>query len=178
MPILNRLTQLFRADLHGVLDRVEQPDLLLRQSLREMDDALADARRRLERDRRSREALGRRQQEIATTLAASSDELDLCLDAGNDDLARVLLRRRLEGERLLAHLARQSARLDAAIEQAQRALLEQQAQFDLLRQQAEAQVPAGDDASTAAAPSWSAEQFAVSDADVELALLREQRRRA
>lgn len=176
MPMINRFTQLFRADLHGVLDRIEEPELLLRQSLREMEEALADATRKLEHDRRSGEELTRRQQEISATLASTGDELDLCLDADNEDLARVLLRRRLEGERLLSHLHRQAARLDAAIAQSHQTLTQQRAQFDRLRQQAELQAPKAGVGATDG--QWSAEQFTVSDADVELALLRERRRRA
>jgi phage shock protein A len=121
----------------------------------------------------------RRQQEISATLATLGDELELCLDAGNEDLARVLLRRRLEGERLLAHLLRQTGRLDAELVDAQRTLEQQRAQFEQLRQQAEAQAPGSGSGSDtdASAPAWSAEQFSVSDADVELALLRARRSR-
>jgi phage shock protein A len=174
--MLTRLTQLFRADVHAVLDRIEEPEQLLRQSLRDMADALHTASRKLDQDRQRRAAMIRRQQEISVTLATLGDELELCLDAGNEDLARVLLRRRLEGERLLAHLLRQTGRLDAELVDAQRTLEQQRAQFEQLRQQAEAQAPGSD--TDASAPAWSAEQFSVSDADVELALLRARRSRA
>lgn len=36
MALINRATRLFRADLHAVLDRIEEPDILLRQAVREM----------------------------------------------------------------------------------------------------------------------------------------------
>ena len=47
MTLINRVSRLFRADLHAVLDRVEEPDLLLHQAVREMEDDLAADRRRL-----------------------------------------------------------------------------------------------------------------------------------
>ena len=34
MPLINRVSRLFRADLHAVLDRIEEPDVLLRQAAR------------------------------------------------------------------------------------------------------------------------------------------------
>ncbi len=176
MPMINRLTRLFRADMHAVLDGIEEPDLLLRQALREMDEALSDASRKLELNRQQRAALVRRQQEISSTLVKVDEELELCLNADNEVLARVLLRRRLEGERMAAHMQRQTSRLDADIEKAQQALEQQRAQFDQLRAQAQMQSPTTD-ADVGAGP-WSAEQFSVSDADVELALLRARRGRA
>ena len=176
MPMITRLTRLFRADMHAVLDGIEEPDLMLRQALREMGEALADGSRKLERDRQQRDALVRRQHEISSTLAKVDEELELCLSADNEALARVLLRRRLEGERLLAHVQRQASRLEVDIAQAQQALEQQRSQFEQLRAQAQLQSPATD-ASSNAGP-WSAEQFSVSDADVELALLRARRGRA
>lgn len=176
MTILTRLTRLFRADLHALLDRVEEPDLLLRQSLREMDDAHAEATRRLQIERGRRAAIGRRQQQVEAMLAGVPAELALCFEAGNEALARVLLRRRLEGERLLAHLQRQCGVLDAAIDEQQAAVVRQREQLDRLREQAELQTPDGaaDDPGDDCAGAGFG--FGVSDADVELALLRERRR--
>lgn len=176
MPMINRLTRLFRADMHAVLDGIEEPDLLLRQALREMEEALSDGTRKLELDRQQRDALARRSQEISTTLTKVDEELELCLSVDNEALARVLLRRRLEGERLLAHLQRQASRLEVDITHAQQSLEKQRAQFEQLRAQAQAQTPSTDAAGFAGP--WSAEQFSVSDADVELALLRARRGRA
>ena len=41
MALITRISRLFQADLHAVLDRIEEPDLLLRQAVREMQDDLA-----------------------------------------------------------------------------------------------------------------------------------------
>ena len=41
MALVNRVTRLFKADFHAVLDRIEEPDVLLRQAIREMQDDLA-----------------------------------------------------------------------------------------------------------------------------------------
>ena len=40
MALITRLSRLFQADLHAVLDRIEEPDTLLRQAMREMEEAL------------------------------------------------------------------------------------------------------------------------------------------
>ena len=41
MALVNRISRLFRADFHAVLDQIEEPDLLLRQAIREMQDDMA-----------------------------------------------------------------------------------------------------------------------------------------
>ena len=41
MALVSRLTRLFQSDFHAVLDRIEEPDALLRQAVRDMEDALA-----------------------------------------------------------------------------------------------------------------------------------------
>ena len=47
MALITRVGRLFRADLHAVLDRVEEPEVLLRQAIREMEEELAEERQRL-----------------------------------------------------------------------------------------------------------------------------------
>ena len=47
MALINRVTQLFKADFHAVLDRIEEPEQLLRQSIRDMEDVLLAADRPL-----------------------------------------------------------------------------------------------------------------------------------
>ena len=41
MALITRVARLFRADLHAVLDRIEEPDVLLKQAVREMEEELA-----------------------------------------------------------------------------------------------------------------------------------------
>ncbi len=41
MALITRVSRLFQADFHAVLDRIEEPDVLLRQAVREMEEELA-----------------------------------------------------------------------------------------------------------------------------------------
>ncbi len=47
MALITRVTRLFTADMHAVLDRLEEPDVLLRQAVREMHEVLASDRQQL-----------------------------------------------------------------------------------------------------------------------------------
>ena len=96
MALMTRMTRLFRADAHAVLDRLEEPVALLRQAVREMEAALeADEHARRQLDRQHSQVLAR-QAELARGIENTNQELDVCFEAGNEKLARTLLRRRLE----------------------------------------------------------------------------------
>ena len=40
MALINRVTRLFKADIHAVLDQIEEPEQLLRQAVRDMEEEL------------------------------------------------------------------------------------------------------------------------------------------
>ncbi len=63
MAIFTRLARLLRADLHALLDRMEAPDVLLQQSLREM---AADLQQRQRDQQRRQQHLVSLQQQYRT----------------------------------------------------------------------------------------------------------------
>jgi phage shock protein A len=180
MALMTRMTRLFRADAHAVLDRLEEPATLLRQALREMEAALEeDDRRRRRLDRQHTQLVARRA-ELARTVDSANRELDLCFEAGNEALARGLLRRRLEAERLQAALERRLEGAATALAEIDARLDEHRARLEALRQKAEllAAEEAPDEDDTA----WLERDFGrglrVGDDEVEVALLQERQRRA
>jgi phage shock protein A len=173
MALISRVSRLLRADLHAVLDHLEEPDVLLRQAVREMEQALCADQARLERQRNEHEHLRRRIRELEQAVAAIDGELDLCFEAGEHDLARSLCRRKLEATQLLETVGRRredTARELAALEARCR---EQQLTFESMRQKAE--LLAGESAGAGEEPPGAP---VVSRDDVEVAFLREQRKRS
>jgi phage shock protein A len=173
MTLLTRVSRLFQADLHAVLDQIEEPEVLLRQSIREMDEALNQDQRQLKLLLQEQRQLGARQGEIDQSLADLEQQLDLCFAAGQDDLARGLVRRKLETQRLATLLGQKRQTLDdhcASLAQRiaeNRSLLEQMHQkAELLGEQEPPPVL-----------NWSPAELAVGKEDVEVAFLREQQRR-
>ena len=49
MGIASRIVKIFKADIHGVMDQLEDPGLLLKQYLREMEEALNQKEAKLAR---------------------------------------------------------------------------------------------------------------------------------
>jgi phage shock protein A len=170
MPLIDRVTRLFRADLHAVIDRIEEPEALLRQALREMEEELAAGSARLRTATLEREQLQRRTQETVQSLAGIGQELDLCFAAGNETLVRTLLRRRLEGERRVAALRSRGAACERLLAQEGERQAERQRALEELRQRA-ALCPAADGEARHGASGE--EDLVVTEADIDLALLRE-----
>ena len=70
MALITRLSRLMRADLHAVLDRVEEPEVLLRQALREMQEELA-------RDQQRQRLLGRERDQLDARAAELEQALEI-----------------------------------------------------------------------------------------------------
>jgi len=175
MPLINRITRLFAADVHAVLDRLEEPDALLKQALREMEEELAACETRVRWLMHERDDTRRQSTDVGRELDRIAEQLDVCFAAREEPLARGLLKRRLELER---HAQRLQTRADAAakaLAEDEARLAEQRHAVDALRLRAEPLLDAG--VRPYAAYSYALDA-PVTDADVDVELLRETQRRS
>jgi phage shock protein A len=106
MAIITRLSRLLRADLNAMLDRLEAPELVLAQAVRDMEQAQMLEGARLKRLEHEAARLEKFSTELEQRLEQDQAALDDCLSAGQDNLARAVLRRSLEAERTIARLGR------------------------------------------------------------------------
>ena len=171
MALINRMSRLFTADVHAVLDRIEEPDVLLKHAIREMEEELARGEQRVRALTHEHGALGERQAKTAACLAELAAQLDVCFESGNEELARKIIKRRLETERLESHVVERGAGLAKELAALRAAVEEQREQLDLMRQKAELL------ASTAGGDDLRSGDFAIGDAEVEVAYLRERQKR-
>lgn len=176
MALISRVARLFRADFHAVLDRVEEPETLLRQAVREMEEDLARDQRRLARQEHESARLEKQKAGLRQRLSSLSGELDVCLDADKEDLARSLIRRRLEAERSLQLIEQRLETLVSEREQLVRRLDENRSRYESMRQKTELFDEQRRDAETESG--WTDMDIRVRDEDVEIALLKERQRRA
>ena len=175
MGVMTRIFRLFKADLHGVMDQVEDKTLLLKQCVREMEGSLQEKRQRLDGLNRisrqmdaEREARERERQKVAA-------DLDLAVRKEKDDIARVLIRKRLVLEADDDRLARRRQQLDAEHVRLGEVIRQQEEQLERLKVKCAAywqqmESCAGGDA----AGTWgdAAAHSHPSEEEVELELLR------
>ena len=89
MALINRMSRLFTADVHAVLDRIEEPDVLLKHAVREMEEELARGEQRARVLAHEHETLGERRRKSGAMLAELTSQLDVCFENGNEEqLAR------------------------------------------------------------------------------------------
>ena len=170
MALINRMSRLFTADVHAVLDRIEEPDVLLKHAIREMEEELARGEQRVRALDHERGTLVDRSAKLQKLLGELTEQLDVCFADGNDELARKVVKRRLETERLERQVSERRTVVDKELASRRTALDEQRDQLDVMRQKAELLTSSsGDD--------WAKSELAVGDADVEVAFLRERQKR-
>ena len=174
MALVTRLSRLFQADFHAVLDRIEEPDLQLRQAVREMQFALDEDQQRLKLLQHEAAQLEETTVSTAASLASFDEELDICLAAKKDDLARDLIRRKLAAEKQMQALQQQSASIESRQQILDRQIDEQSQQLTSMKQKLELLVSEEDQfVSGIFNPADT-----VRSEEVEIALLREKERRA
>ncbi len=176
MALINRVSRLFKADFHAVLDQVEEPEQLLKQAIRDMEDELAETEQSIANCVHEQDALISRRNELQESTSGLTEQLDLCFESGKEDLAKGLIRKKLEGERILKRL---NARIDTNerfLSSERKQLEENRSTLEGLRQKAEVFASrtstrtAGSEFDDSA---WIAREMTVGDDEVEIAWLRE-----
>lgn len=177
MALITRISRLFKADFHAVLDHIEEPEQMLRQAIRDMEDDLVQAEQRIALCSHEQDTFAVRKSELGNAISNIDSELDLCFESDNEDLARGLVRKKLEAERLLKRLESKLGANEQYLVEQRKLLDENTATLDSLRQKAEllSQRPAVHGRSGAEIDdmAWAARDMTVGDDEIEIAFLRE-----
>lgn len=175
MALITRLSRLFKADMHAVLDRIEEPQQLLQQAIREMEEALQQEQQQLSLLQHEQRQLQRRLQALQQNLEQSEEELDICFQSDKEELARSIIRRRLESERLGKLMGQQEEALGERIKQLTPRIEQNRAELEGMRQKADLLASEPPDSHFGKA----ADEIGinVSEDEVEVAFLREKQRR-
>ena len=178
MALINRFTRLLKADLHTVIEQFEEPMMLLKQALREMEEVIQQEQQQLKHCQHQQSQTGAHIVHLETLIAESSDKLETCFNADNEVLARVLIRRKLEAEQRLIRLKEKQTKIGKMADEVQQRISEQQPKLETMQQELALLNIEKPNTPTASASSDDWLQTAVSDADVEVALLHEKAQRS
>jgi len=175
MALINRISRLFQADMHAVLDRMEEPEALLKQAVREMTENIANEEQQDKLMHKEQEQLGERLKDIDQALARTEDELDVCFASEKDDLARSLIKRKLETQLFSKALTRKRDGLAKHISELNQRLEENRSRLAAMKQKLELLTETthnnhDDDYGVSA-------DIRVRDDEVEVAFLREKQKR-
>jgi phage shock protein A len=179
MTLIQRLARLLKADLHGILDGLEDPEEVVKQTIRDMEEAIATKEHTLAVLHTAWQHLATKAQEIERRAQEIEQRLEVCFQEGNDTLARTFIRQRLE-------TTQQARRVARAIEESQtrrvdleHTIAEQRAQLATIVQQLHSFAEVHQRHTGMAAPFTPAGQDAtITEDDIEGAFLQEKHRRA
>jgi phage shock protein A len=174
MALITRVSRLFQADFHAVLDRIEEPDVLLKQAVREMEEDIARDEQRAKLLTHEHRQLAKRSSDLSDSLTRIEEELDVCFASDKEDLARTLVKRKLEVERLREVLGNKHEGVEDDLAELNNRLQENRSRLTAMQQKVE--VLTGEDRA-GADDRWTAPDIAVREEDVEVAFLREKQMR-
>lgn len=176
MALIKRVSRLFAADLHAVIDQLEEPDILLKQAIREMDEEIAKQEQRHKIFCRELGQLGKRREETDRSLADLDERLDLCFSNDNEELARQVVRRKVEAARVRRLLTEKQDSLKQKVAELETCIEANRDRLEGMRQKAELladgpHVRGGDGHLAGDGPR-------IDETEVELAFLREKQARS
>lgn len=180
MPLITRISRLFRADFNAVLDNIEEPDVLLRQAIREMEEDVVANQQQLKWLSHELSELNARREELRRAIQQIDDELGLCFDSGKDDLARGLVKRKLEAQRLEQRIGSRCETTAQSFEQLEARITEHSNTLESMRQKAAlfADTTSPNKQDSDSVGDWFSNGIHISDDDIEVALLREKKLRS
>ena len=133
MGILTRIVRLCKADIHGVMDQMEDQGLLLRQHLRDMEKALSLKEVRLKKMVSSRRHAQQEYEKYERECEKIEQDLTLSIEKDKDDIARLLIRKLKPMASHKDELGHHIGALDQEIVQIQDCVDKQRLQYEQFR---------------------------------------------
>jgi phage shock protein A len=132
------MLRLCKADVHGVMDQLEDKGLLLKQYLREMDADLNQKKREVKLLSQRIEDLERQIVRQGEEMKKIEGDLDLALEKEKNDIARMLIRQRQMLAAACQHLEAQVETGTREKEALKATLTDQKLQYETLKVKADA----------------------------------------
>ncbi len=136
MAILTRIFRLFKADIHGVMDQIEDQGLLLKQHLRDMEESLVQKETKLKQMCFARDQARQDYEKGIKESNNLEQNLEVAIRKDRDDIARMLIKKL----KPLAHIQSERCshidRLNHETKQFKEDIELQRLKYEQLRQQA------------------------------------------
>ena len=116
MGIFKRISDIISANFNDMVEGYEDPEKMLRQAIREMEEAIGNAKPDVARAMASEKTVAKELASNEAQVTVWTHRAETAVEAGDDDLARKAITRKKEYEKIAAALRDQH---DAAIEASQ-----------------------------------------------------------
>jgi phage shock protein A len=136
MALLSRIIQLFKADIHGVMDQLEDQGLLLKQHLRDMEESLVEKEMKLKKMRSALDQARQDHQKGEKETGNLEQDLEVAIKKNRDDIARMLIKKLKPFTHLQSERRNHIDRLNHEIDQFKAYTEQQRLKYEQLRQKA------------------------------------------
>ena len=133
MGIFTRIVRICKADIHGVMDQLEDRGLLLKQHLRDMEKALSQKEARLKKMVVSRRHTLHEIEKYKQEIEKIDQDLTVSLQKERDDIARMLIRKQKPMTNYKDGLNRHIETMDQEIARLQDTVEKQRLQYEQFR---------------------------------------------
>ncbi len=175
MSVLSRITRLFKADIHGVMDQLEDKELLVKQYLREMETSLQSKEMVLRQLLENLRLHENKQAEALQEIAKLEEDLGLAVRKNKDDIAKMLIRKQHAQKIIHQNFARKYQELAEEKEKLSSQVKEQRLKYESLKAKAAEYCYSPDRASFDQADkvfTQADNTLIIDDSEVELELIR------
>jgi phage shock protein A len=138
MSFFRRIQTSLSADAHGLVDAIEDEALLLKQHLRDAEAEVLRKRARARELEAEQKRLGVERERALVEKARASQDVDLAIEQGRDDLSRYALKQLLTQKSLLERIDTRSARASDELKELEQVLGAQQLALEELRARVQA----------------------------------------
>lgn len=173
MTILNRIHNLFKADVHGILDRIEDPEMILKQALREMEEQIDWNQRELEKLSVEIERQKKAKAWQQNQLKQIQEKILTCLKSNEETLAKTLVKKKLEALNWIEELESRLEDLHQGRDQLFDLVKRQREELEETQQKAEICLGSTREELQANPGLSTRSKWSISEQDIEIALLKE-----
>ena len=135
MGILTRMKTVFKSEVNAALEKVEDTEKILDQTVLDMQEQLAKAKQQVAVSIADEKRLERQYKENQTQVESWMEKAKLAVGKGNDELAKAALERKTEYEGLAAEYKNQWEAQKASVEKIKASLRELERKIDEARRQ-------------------------------------------
>ena len=136
MAILTRMIRLFKADINGVMDQIENQGLLLKQHLREMEASLVQKETKLKKIGLAMDQAQHGYKKGQKECANLELDLEVAIKKDKDDIARMLIKKLKPLTRIQSERSNHIDLLNCEIVEFKKNIDQQRLQYEQLKQQA------------------------------------------
>lgn len=116
MTVMTRISRLFKADMHSILDSLEQPESVLKQAVRDMQVALEQLQQEIDDLHEKQQLLQTHQHMLENNLTQLQQQLHLCFAENDEGLAKSVIRKKMQAQNKLQQINKQGEALEALLQ--------------------------------------------------------------